>query len=133
MCKIFASQDPATYACATRSVRLCGHATSIRLEALFWEILEEIARREGLALPKFLNTLYREALEIQGEVVNFASLLRVACLVYLGNRAAHAAPAVQRPAFQVEPRAAGIASAAARPAGNRRVDPQSQIKVAAAQ
>jgi len=91
MCGIFSKQHPSTYAQQTRSIRLSGHATSIRLEARFWEILEEIAGKESMTLPKFLNILYSEALEAQGDVNNFASLLRVDCLVYLSNRPAHAA------------------------------------------
>lgn len=83
MCQIFAGQDPAKYECITRSVRLDGHATSIRLEATFWDILEELAERQDLPLPRFLSTLYDEVLEIHGEVANFASLLRVSCMLYL--------------------------------------------------
>ena len=39
MCNLFVSQDPASYAAETRPIRLHGHATSIRLEAAFWDIL----------------------------------------------------------------------------------------------
>ncbi len=52
MCRIFAGQAPQTYAYQTRSVRLSGHSTSIRLEAAFWNILEEIAAAEHLSLGK---------------------------------------------------------------------------------
>jgi len=83
MCNIFAGQDPASYAYRTRSVRLAGYATSIRLEAQFWEILDEIAARQGMTTPRFLSKLHDEALEIHGEVGNFASLLRNACVIYL--------------------------------------------------
>jgi predicted DNA-binding ribbon-helix-helix protein len=83
MCRIFAGQDPGNYAYETRSVRLMGHATSVRLEAKFWSILEEIAAEQGMALPRFLSKLYEEALEIHGHVGNFASLLRCCCLNYL--------------------------------------------------
>jgi predicted DNA-binding ribbon-helix-helix protein len=83
MCNIFAGQDPASYACVTRSVRLSGHVTSIRLEAQFWSIIDEIARYQGLTTPRFLSKLYDEALEIHGEVGNFSSLLRNACVIYL--------------------------------------------------
>jgi predicted DNA-binding ribbon-helix-helix protein len=83
MCRIFASQLPETYSYVTRSVRLNGFSTSIKLEAKFWRILEEIARAEGVALSSFLATLHDEAEEIHGEVRNFASLLRCTCLVYL--------------------------------------------------
>ncbi len=83
MCEIFAGQDPARYAYVARSVRLAGHATSIRLEAAFWDILDEIARRQGLTTPRFLSTLYDEVMELRGGIANFSSLLRVACVLYL--------------------------------------------------
>jgi predicted DNA-binding ribbon-helix-helix protein len=83
MCEIFAGQDPATYAHISRSVRLGGHATSIRLEASFWDILDEIAARQSLTTPRFLSTLYDEVLELHGHISNFTSLLRVACVLYL--------------------------------------------------
>jgi predicted DNA-binding ribbon-helix-helix protein len=83
MCRIFAGQDPANYAYETRSVRLMGHATSVRLEAKFWLVVDDIAKSQGMPVPRFLSTLYEEALEIHGEVPNFASLLRCSCLNYL--------------------------------------------------
>jgi len=83
MCEIFAGQNPATYAHISRSVRLAGHATSIRLEASFWDILDEIAARQGLTTPRFLSTLSDEVLELHGHISNFTSLLRVACLLSL--------------------------------------------------
>jgi len=93
MCRIFAGQDPASYESITKSIRLGGHATSIRLEARFWDILSEIAAGQHVTLPRFLTTLYDEALEIHGNVPNFASLLRVSCLVYLS----HAEPGAAKP------------------------------------
>jgi predicted DNA-binding ribbon-helix-helix protein len=83
MCRIFAGQDPRRYAYETRSVRLSGYPTSVRLEARFWEIIEEIARTQNMTVGKFLSQLHDEAIEINGEISNFASLLRCACLVYL--------------------------------------------------
>lgn len=83
MCRIFANQDPKSYAFATRSVRLAGHSTSLRLERQFWDILAEIAARQGMTLPRLLSQLYDEVLEERGEVPNFASLLRNACVLYL--------------------------------------------------
>jgi predicted DNA-binding ribbon-helix-helix protein len=90
MCHIFAGQDPANYAYETRSVRLVGHATSVRLEAKFWVIVEEIAAEQGMPLPRFLSQLYEEALEIHGSVSNFASLLRCCCLNFLARDFDHA-------------------------------------------
>jgi len=42
MCEIFISANPESYESRTRSVRLHGVVTSIRLENLHWEVLEEI-------------------------------------------------------------------------------------------
>ncbi|MFZ4408381.1 MAG: ribbon-helix-helix domain-containing protein [Paracraurococcus sp.] len=96
MCNIFASQDPGTYACETRAIRLHGHATSIRLEAAFWRILERIALAEGTSLTRFLTTLHDEVLARRGEIGNFASLLRVTCLHWLENQDRHAAEVAAR-------------------------------------
>ena len=85
MCQIFAGQDPANYESVTRSVRLAGHATSIRLEATFWRILDDLAAAQGLSTPRFLSTLYDEVLQQRGSITNFASLLRVGCALYLSN------------------------------------------------
>ena len=83
MCQIFAGQDPAIYACTTRSIRLNGFATSVRLEARFWDLLDIISEDQGMTTPQFLSTIYDEALELHGEISNFASLLRCACTLYL--------------------------------------------------
>ncbi len=87
MCRIFAGQDPVNYEPTTRSLRLAGHATSIRLEATFWEILDQVAGSQQMTTPRFLSTLYDEVLEIHGGVSNFTSLLRVACVQYLKSPA----------------------------------------------
>ena len=83
MCNIFAGIPRHRYECETRSVRLGGHATSIRLEAAFWEALEKLAGTEGMSLGRFLSELYSEALDLHGDVRNFTSLLRCICLLHL--------------------------------------------------
>ena len=85
MCKMFAGQSPDLYESHTRSIRLGGHATSIRLEAAYWAILEEIAAEQGVSLPRFLTKLHDEVLDFRGEITNFTSLLRCACLTYVGE------------------------------------------------
>ena len=85
MCHLFASQPPSTYASQTRSIRIGGHATSIRLETVFWEILAELAHAQGMSLGKFVTTLHDEVLDIHGEVQNFTSLLRCTCLLYVSD------------------------------------------------
>ncbi len=97
MCRIFRRQNPATYEAETRAIRLSGHVTSIRLEAAFWDILEQIAGHEGMALGRFVSTLHDEILFQEGKVQNFASLLRVTCLHYMRNRDAYLAELAARP------------------------------------
>lgn len=92
MCNIYASTAPALYDSQTRSIRLQGAVTSVRLENEFWNILEEIAAGEGCGVPQFINQLYGEVILLRGEVNNLASLLRVVCTVYLGNDRATARP-----------------------------------------
>ncbi len=82
MCQIFAGQDPERYASQTRRLRLNGQSTSIRLENAFWEIIDQITRRDGLSTPVFISTLHSEVLELRGEPSNFTSLLRCACLKF---------------------------------------------------
>lgn len=91
MCRIFAGQDPAGFECVTRSVRLSGRATSIRLEAAFWDILDEIAESQGLSTPKFLSALHDEVEELRGGAPNFTSMLRTTCLLHLDGARAGAA------------------------------------------
>ncbi len=85
MCKMFAGQSPELYESHTRSIRLGGHATSIRLEAAYWAMLEEIAAEQGVSVPRFLTKLHDEVLDFRGEITNFTSLLRCACLTYVGE------------------------------------------------
>ena len=82
MCRLFAHQPQCDYESQTRSLRIGGHCTSIRLELAFWETLEEIAAKEDMSLAKFLTRLHSEVLDHHGEVNNFASLLRCSCLIY---------------------------------------------------
>ena len=87
MCKVFAGQDPEGYRQINRSIRIDGHSTSIQLEATFWALLDEIAASQGLTTPKFISKLYDEAIEINGEIPHFASMLRTTCALYLrGHR-----------------------------------------------
>lgn len=96
MCKMFATQDTEDYEYVTRSVRLNGQSTSIRLERAFWDMIDTIAAREGTSTPQFLSTLHGEVLVHRGEASNFTSLLRCACLKQVQTFAApgRGAPAV---------------------------------------
>lgn len=83
MCKVFISADPSLYESRARSVRLHGAATSIKLENLFWRVLDEIAQRDGMSVPQLCTRLYDELLHERAKVENFASFLRVCCGRYL--------------------------------------------------
>jgi predicted DNA-binding ribbon-helix-helix protein len=83
MCQVFISADPALYESRIRSVRLHGVATSIRLENLFWDVLGDIARRDGLSVPQLCTRLHDELLAEREGIDNFASFLRVCCGRYL--------------------------------------------------
>jgi predicted DNA-binding ribbon-helix-helix protein len=63
----------------------------VRLEPAFWTTLEAIAADEGMSTPAFISKLYDEVLDLHGEVQNFTSLLRCACLTFLER--AHPFPA----------------------------------------
>jgi predicted DNA-binding ribbon-helix-helix protein len=88
MCEIFVKADPRLYECRARSIRLHGAVTSIRLENLFWQTLDEIAGRDHLTTSQLLRKLHDELVEYRGDVDNFTSFLRVCCLRYLSLIAA---------------------------------------------
>ena len=80
MNQMFAGHFSAAYEYETRSLRLNGQSTSIRLERAFWNVLTNIAEANDLSTPQFLSRLHSEVLELHGEARNFSSLLRCACL-----------------------------------------------------
>jgi len=82
MCEIFVRAHPDSYAPESRSLRLHGVATSVRLERLFWAVLEEIAARDGMRVNQLIERLYDELIQYRGEAANFTSFLRVCCLRY---------------------------------------------------
>ncbi|NTX25715.1 ribbon-helix-helix domain-containing protein [Burkholderia pyrrocinia] len=84
MCGIYINADPIVYESRTRSLRIHGVVTTVRLENLFWDILQEIAARENMTTSQFAVKLYDELTALRGEAPsNFASFLRVCCLRYL--------------------------------------------------
>jgi len=92
MCEVFISANPESYESRTRSVRLHGVVTSIRLENLHWEVLEEIGARDGLGVIQLIEKLYDELVQARGAVGNFASFLRVSALRYMALQARQRIP-----------------------------------------
>ena len=83
MCEYFVKADPIQYEQRTRSVRIRGMLTSIRLENMVWDVLAEMAEDEGCTTNALICTLHDEILQHRGEVPNFASFLRITSLRYL--------------------------------------------------
>lgn len=86
MCQIFVNTDPILYEARSRSVRIHGMVTSIRLENLFWNVLADIATEEGTTTNRLIVSLHDEVVEAHGAVQNLASFLRVSCVRYLTMR-----------------------------------------------
>jgi predicted DNA-binding ribbon-helix-helix protein len=93
MCQIFINSDPSLWQSKARSLRLHGVATSIRLETLYWRVLEEIGARDGMNVNQLITKLHDELMDAHGEVDNFASFLRVCCGRYLMLQLAGRIPA----------------------------------------
>lgn len=87
ICRLYSHQPQRNYEPQTRSLRISGHPTSIRMELSFWDTLEEMAAKEDTGLAQFLTILHDEILKHQGEVENFASMLRCRCLIYRSTSA----------------------------------------------
>lgn len=83
MCRLFTGADIGLWKPVTRSLRLHGVSTSVRLEAFFWQALEDAARRDGLSLNMLLTRLYDEVQEVDRELDNFCAFLRVCAGRYL--------------------------------------------------
>lgn len=83
MCRLFIGANPHLWESHTRSIRMDGMVTSVRLENMFWMILEDIAARDDLNIPQLLHQLYNESIDAGHDLGNFTSFLRVCCLRFL--------------------------------------------------
>lgn len=88
MCELYVKADPILYESRSRSLRIRGVVTTLRLENQFWDILTEIAETDGVSTNQLIAKLYEEVMDFRGEVVNFASFLRVSCTRYLNQKQA---------------------------------------------
>ncbi len=86
MCEFFVKADPILYESRTRTVRVHGVLTSIRLENLVWDTLSEMAHDEGCTTNSLIAQFHDEILDHRGDVANFSSFLRVTCLRYLRRK-----------------------------------------------
>ena len=85
MCEIYLKADPIQYELRTRSIRIHGVVTSVRLENLCWDILARIARKDDMTTNQLISQLYSEVIQQQGKIGNFCAFLRVSCMRYLSS------------------------------------------------
>lgn len=95
MCRLFIGAEPGLWEPQTRSMRLAGVSTSVRLERFFWTVLEEIGDRDGLSLSQLVTRLSQESVEAGHDPANFASFLRVCCGRYQALQLSGEIPAGQ--------------------------------------
>ena len=96
MCEYFVKADPIAYEQRTRTLRIHGVLTSLRLENMVWDVLAEMAEEEGRTTNALIALFHDEILAQRGEVPNFASFLRVTCMRYLRRRLLGAEQALQQ-------------------------------------
>ncbi len=87
MCQLFINSDSRLWMSRTKSLRIDGVVTSIRLEEFFWETLEEISFRDQMTTNQMITKLYLESLDADHDIGNFTSFLRVCCSRYLSMMA----------------------------------------------
>jgi predicted DNA-binding ribbon-helix-helix protein len=86
MCDYFVNADPILYESRTRTVRIRGVSTSIRMENFVWDILAKMAAEEGVTTNALIVQFHDEILRHRGDVQNFTSFLRVTCLRFLSRQ-----------------------------------------------
>jgi predicted DNA-binding ribbon-helix-helix protein len=87
VCSVYAQADPILYEARTRSVRIHGVLTTIKIENLFWHVLTEMATKQQTTTNGLIVKLHDEVTEYRENVGNFASFLRVCCLRYMSLEA----------------------------------------------
>ena len=83
MCELFIGSESDKWVSRTKSLRIEGVATSIRMENFFWAILSEIAVRDHMTTNQLITKLYLEAMDDDHDLGNFTSFLRVCAGRYL--------------------------------------------------
>ena len=90
MCEYFVKADPILYEQRTRTVRIHGVLTSIRLENMVWDTLAQMAEAHQCSTNHLIVQFHDEILAHRGEVPNFASFLRVTGMRFLARELSQA-------------------------------------------
>lgn len=64
-----------------RGFRIHGHSTTIRLERVFWTVLEDMSAKMKLTLPQLVERIHDQCLVANDK--NISSCLRVICMKYM--------------------------------------------------
>lgn len=83
MCNLFINANSELWKNKTKSLRIEGMSTSIRIENFFWNTLDEIAARDQMTINQLITKLYFESIDAEHDLGNFTSFLRVCCARYL--------------------------------------------------
>lgn len=79
-------QDSEFYSCVDlsaliqRSMRINGRLTCLRLERIYWIILDEIAKRQQQSTAKLLSDIEIRVSLQSKEIKNFSGFIRVLCV-----------------------------------------------------
>ena len=87
MCRLFIEAQSDLWVSQSKSLRIDGVATSIRMENFFWQTLAEIAFRDDMTVNQLITRLYHEAIDAEHDLGNFTSFLRVCCGRYYALQA----------------------------------------------
>ena len=79
MCELFIGAESDLWVSQSKSLRIDGVATSIRMENFFWQTLNEIAFRDAMTVNQLITKLYHESIDAEHDLGNFTSFLRVCC------------------------------------------------------
>jgi len=84
----------------TRSIRIDGTVTSVRLENFFWRVLGDVANEEGLQVPQLLTRLSKISRSGETTHSNFTSFIRVCCGRYIDRKLNNQNPVMENGADQ---------------------------------
>jgi len=79
MCELFIGAESDLWVSQSKSLRIDGVATSVRMENFFWQTLNEIAFRDAMTVNQLITKLYHESIDAEHDLGNFTSFLRVCC------------------------------------------------------
>lgn len=72
-----------------KSIKLNGRSTCLRLEKIYWVILDGIAKKNKISITKLLSEIEIKSYLNIDNIKNFSGLIRVICVSYILNKNAY--------------------------------------------